>query len=71
VHATPRKFGCEIDRGLATEGEHHAGRVRCVVGGLHFVGSRRFEDERVRDIEVRRDGFRIVIDDDGGTARLP
>ncbi len=63
---TPRaaQLAREIDRRLTAEGEHHAARVGRAVGGFDFVGARRLEDQHVGNIEIGRDGLRIVVDDD-------
>jgi hypothetical protein len=72
---TPRReFGCEIDRRLAAEREHHARGVRRVVCRLYFVRAGRFENERVGYVEIGRDRFGIVVDDHGratGLAQRP
>ncbi len=68
AHAAAAQFGGEIDRRLPAERQHHARGVGRSVGGFDFVGARRLEDQHVGDVEIGRDRFGIVVDDDGGAA---
>ena len=55
----------QFDRSLATELDYSAVRFLCAHYVLHILRSQRLEIKPVRNIKVRGDGLRVVVDNDG------
>src|SRR6266540_6875162 len=61
----------EIDRGLPAKLDDHPVGLLPVEDVEHVLERERLEIEAVRGIEVRADGFRVVIDDEGFVTGFP